>query len=307
MFNCISLNSRSFFPFVWDNLRMISTSTVGLCKQQQQQKYRPWLNIEQANKVKPSSSIEKNRQDREDLAAAYRGLAYYGLSEGVCNHLTSRTPAKNGEGEVMLIVKYGLHWTEVTASSLLGINIENGSVLEGDGEPETSAAEIHKALHSHILKTDPSIQSVFHTHPPHATSLACLEDPTLHMIHQNSTRFFEDVAYDCGYDGLATTGVEGPRIAQQLHGKSVMFMGNHGVLVLGKSTAEAFDKTYYLEKAAELQVLAMSTGKKMSKLPDNLAKFVNQQIKNDSRFLVAAHFESIKRILKHTYQGDFTS
>ncbi|XP_033124317.1 uncharacterized protein LOC117122729 [Anneissia japonica] len=127
------------------------------------------------------------------------------------------------------------------------------------------------------------------------------------MIHQNSARFFKDIAYDNGYDGLASADTEACRIAKQLGDKSVMMMGQHGVLVTGKSTAEAFDKTYYLERAAQLQVLGLSTGKKMVEMSDDLTNIVKQQIEDDAHFLIPAHFGAIKRIVAHTYPGDYTS
>ena len=111
-----------------------------------------------------------------------------------------------------------------------------------------------------------------HTHMRHATALACLQDFEFLMLDQNACRFYQRIAYDRGYAGMALEAAEGTRVAALLsHGKSVLFMGNHGVMVIGPSVAQAFDELYYLEKAAELQVLALSTGRPLNLIPDQVA------------------------------------
>ncbi|XP_033099396.1 alpha-adducin-like, partial [Anneissia japonica] len=80
--------------------------------------------------------IRQNQHQREELAAAYQVLQHFGLSEGIHNHLSTRAPARNGTGEVMLVFPFGLHWSEVTASSLVGVDLEDDSIVEGSGQPE---------------------------------------------------------------------------------------------------------------------------------------------------------------------------
>ncbi|XP_072013856.1 putative aldolase class 2 protein CC_1201 [Amphiura filiformis] len=217
------------------------------------------------------STAVSNYQARVDLAASYRGMHFYGMGEGVCNHLTLRAPAADGNGDVMLLVPHGTHWSEVTASCLLGICLDSGDVVEGDGIAEASATNIHMAIHNTMA---PKIQSVMHTHTPYATALACLEDSRVRMVHQNSMRFFGKIAYDSDYDGLPDVEDEGPRLARMLGDKEILMMGNHGVLAVGHSAAYAFDSLYYLEKACLFQVLAMSAGTKLHEKPDNIAKKV---------------------------------
>jgi ribulose-5-phosphate 4-epimerase/fuculose-1-phosphate aldolase len=121
---------------------------------------------------------------RVDLAAAYRLCDRLGLNEGICNHLTAMVP---GSADQFLVIPYGLGWAEVTPERLLRVS-SSGEILEGDGEVETTAFEIHKAIH---LSDPVGRAAVFHTHQPHATALCCTAtgfEGALRMCHQNSLR-----------------------------------------------------------------------------------------------------------------------
>lgn len=188
-----------------------------------------------------------------ELAAALRLAERYGLSEGISNHFSY---ALDDAGERFLLHPFGLHWSEVRASDILTVDGE-GRPLDGDGEVETSAFVIHSRVHL----ASPRARCVLHTHMPYATALTLLEDTRLEPVEQNALRFYGDVAYDGGYAGLALALDEGDRLARALGDKCVLFMANHGVLVVGETIAEAFDALYYLERACQFQVLALSTGR----------------------------------------------
>ncbi|XP_071958241.1 putative aldolase class 2 protein PA3430 [Antedon mediterranea] len=253
-----------------------------------------------------ASCVEMNKQQREELAAAYQALDSFGLSEGINNHLSTKAPARNGKGEVILLFPYGLHWNEVTASRLVGVDMASGTVVEGVGEPETTAVNIHCQVYQEALKSGSSINTVFHLHTPYCSALSCLQDPTLRMIHQNSARFFGDVAYDDGYEGLAMDTEEGCRLARIMSGKSVLIMGNHGILVTDKTVARAFNTTYYLERAAMVQILAMSSGAKLSELDDAGASLVRTQIMANYTKDSTLYFEAIKRLIRIKSPYDYT-
>ncbi|EIE24287.1 arad-like aldolase/epimerase, partial [Coccomyxa subellipsoidea C-169] len=189
---------------------------------------------------------------RVDLAAAYRLCHRYGFSEGINNHLTVEVP---GQKDRFLVFPFGMLWNEVTASSLLLVDTE-GNVIKGEGQPEVTAFWIHSRLH----QLRPNTGAVFHTHQPEITALSCLEDFELPMIHQNSLRFYNDIAYDT-YDGLVLTQAEGDRLAKALGNKRVLIHRNHGIMVCAETVHEAFDAMYYLEQAARVTVKAMSTGR----------------------------------------------
>ena len=160
------------------------------------------------------------RQARVDLAAAYRLANRFGLNEGIDNHFTLMLP---GSRDRFLLNAFGLHWSEVTASNLMVVDAE-GRVVEGEGEVETTAFCIHAPIH---LASERAA-CILHTHMPYATALSMLEDGRLEPASQNALRYWNDVAYDEDYNGLALATEEGKRLAALLADKRVLLMANHG-------------------------------------------------------------------------------
>jgi ribulose-5-phosphate 4-epimerase/fuculose-1-phosphate aldolase len=232
------------------------------------------------------SAVE--RAMRVDLAAAFRLAVRLDLHEGVCNHFSVMLP----DGKRFLLNRFGLHWSEVTASNLLTLDAE-GNVLEGEGEFEKTAFYIHSRIHL----ANPRAACVLHTHMPYATALTLLENGRLEMVEQNALRFHDDIAYDDTYNGLVVDNTEGDRLARVLGGKRVMFLANHGVIVVGPSVAEAFDLLYYLERACRLQVLARSTGQPFRKVRPEVVRETYRMILADTPKYAGEHFSALKRIL----------
>lgn len=228
------------------------------------------------------------KQARIDLAAALRAAEALGFHEGVCNHFSVKAP---GAADRFLVNPFGLHWREITASRLLLVDAE-GRVLEGEGRVEKTALCIHTVLH----RRNPRAACVLHTHMPYATALAMTEGGELLPAGQNALRFYGDIAYDDAYNGLALDESEGDRIAAALGDKRVLFLANHGVIVVGKSVAAAFDDLYYLERAAQAQVLAMSTGLPLRRVPDEIARRTFQEFTSTDSYAIL-HFEALKRLL----------
>jgi ribulose-5-phosphate 4-epimerase/fuculose-1-phosphate aldolase len=228
------------------------------------------------------------QQARIDLAAALRMAARHGLNEGICNHFSVMVQSDPAQ---FLINPYGPHWSQMRASDMLLVDAE-GAVLDGEGELETTAFCIHSRLHL----ASPRAACVLHTHMPYATALTTVHDARLETISQNSTRFYDDVAYDDSFNGLALDRAEGDRLGAALGDKRVLFMANHGVLVVGQTVAEAFDDLYYLERAAQLQVLAMSTGKPLRQIREEVARttFGNR---SDKLHYAHVHFTALKHLL----------
>ena len=233
-------------------------------------------------------------QLRIDLAAALRWAHRLGLSEGVDNHFSAAVPDEDGviRGKRFLINPYGWHWSEVTASSLVLCD-EDGNVLEGNNQVETSAFFIHSRVHVNV----PRAVVVLHNHMPYATSLTLLEDPELRMCEQNALMFDGRVAYDDEYDGLAHATEEGDRLARKLGNRSVMMMASHGVLVTGPDVASAFTDLYYLERAAMFQVLARSTGDELRTISESVREKAREQFAVDRPLLAERHFKALRRIL----------
>ena len=167
------------------------------------------------------------RAARIDLAAAFRLAVRLDLHEGVCNHFSVML----ADGRTFLLNRYGLHWSEVAASNLIALDAD-GNILAGDGEYEKTAFYIHSRIHL----GSPHAACVLHTHMPYATALTLLEGGRLEMVEQNALRFYDDIAYDDTYNGLVVDNAEGDRLARTLGNKRVMFLANHGVIVVGASS-----------------------------------------------------------------------
>jgi ribulose-5-phosphate 4-epimerase/fuculose-1-phosphate aldolase len=225
---------------------------------------------------------------RVDLAAAFRLAVRMDLHEGVCNHFSAMLP-----GGTFLLNRYGLHWSEVTASNLIALDAE-GRILAGEGEYEKTAFYIHSRIHL----ASPHAACVLHTHMPYATALTLLEGGRLEMVEQNALRFHGDIAYDEVYNGLVVDNAEGDRLARALGAKRVMFLANHGVIVVGSSVAEAFDSLYYLERACRLQVLARMMGGKLRAIRPEVVSNTFKLMREDAPKYAHAHFTALKRILE---------
>ena len=238
---------------------------------------------------------EAVRQTRIELAACFRMAARLGLHEGICNHFSALVP---GSTELFLVNPYGLAFEEVTASSLLICDFA-GNVVEGDGAPEATAFYIHARLHKRL----PRAVAAFHTHMPNATALSMTEGPPLVWAGQTALKFYGRTAVDEEYNGLALDESEGDRIAASMGDADIVFMKNHGVMVLGRSIAEAWDDLYYLERAAEVQLKAMSTGRAIKPVPAELAERTARQIRAGDAASAAAHLASVRRILSRSDPG----
>lgn len=205
---------------------------------------------------------------RRDLAVAFRWAARLEMHEATANHFSV---AVSKDSQNFLINPAGRHFSQVRASDLVlvDVNDSNSSV-----NVDPTAINLHGQIHRLL----PHAKCVLHTHMPYATALACLRDFEFLMLDQNACRFYNRIAYDCDYSGMALEANEGERVALVLgKSKSVLFLANHGVIVVGNSVAEAFDELYYLEKAAQLQVLALSCGRELALIDDETAALVCKQ------------------------------
>ena len=229
------------------------------------------------------------RQARIDLAACFRMAAKLGLHEGICNHLSFVVP---GRDDLFLVNPYGWGFAEITASRLLVCDF-HGNVVAGEGVPEATAFFIHARVHKNV----PRGKACFHTHMPNATALTMLEGPPLVWAGQTALKFYGRTVVDEEYGGLALDEAEGDRIAASIGEADIVFMRNHGVMVLGPSIAEAWDDLYYLERACEVQRLAMSTGRILKPVPAELAARTYAQMREGDRESARLHLESVKRIL----------
>lgn len=226
---------------------------------------------------------------RVDLAACFRACAMLGLHEGVCNHLSATIP---GRDDLFLVNPLGYGFEEITASRLLVCTLD-GAVVAGEGTPEATAFHIHARLHARL----PRARAAFHTHMPNATAMAMLDGPPLLYAGQTALKFWGRVAVDENYGGLALDAAEGDRIAAAMGDADVAFLKNHGVVVTGPTIAAAWDDLYYLERACEVQRLALSTGRPLKPVPAALAEHTARQMREGDPESARLHLDSIKRRL----------
>src|SRR5688572_32985991 len=201
------------------------------------------------------------RQARVHLAAAHRLAVLHELEKAIDNHFTVTVP---GHDDRYLILPFGLHWSEARASDMIVFD-ESGATLEGDGLVELSAQCIHAPIHRIT-----GARVVLHTHQTWAVALNMLKNNRLLPASQTACYFHGRIAYNDDYSGNADTLEEGERLARLIGDKRIMFMKNHGVLVVGETVAQAYKRLYFLERVCRAQVLAMSTGEALEVLPEEI-------------------------------------
>src|SRR6202007_1344882 len=154
-------------------------------------------------------------------------------------------------------------------------------------------AQNHKAL--------PQAKAVFHTHMPYASALTRLEDPRIKEIGQTEVGLSGEIAYDDVYTGPAIEPEEGARLAGVIGNKTILFMANHGISTVGATVADAYDRLYYVERVAQVQIYAMWTGQPLKKLPEPVVAKTKQEMRGNTYYLglspAQRHFAALKRIL----------
>ena len=238
-------------------------------------------------------------QERVDLAAAFRWTARLNLHEAVANHFSLSV---NEDGTQFLMNPDKKHFSRIKASDLLLIDANDPETLSGPNAPDETAWGLHGSIHRHCSHA----RCAMHVHSIFATVLASLEDSRLPPIDQNSCIFFNRYIIDENYGGLALEE-EGERCASLFSdpSKKVMIMGNHGVMIIGDTVAETFDRLYYFERAAETYIRALQTGMKLRVLSDEIAEKTAKELEEYTE-PGKAHLTEIKAIL--TEEGsDFAS
>jgi ribulose-5-phosphate 4-epimerase/fuculose-1-phosphate aldolase len=244
------------------------------------------------------------RQARVDLAAAHRLAVLHGFHEGIFNHFTLAVP---GKGDRYFQIPFGLHWSEVTASCLMEVSYATGEALSGEGLVERSAYCIHGPMHQALPER---AAAVFHTHMPFASALARLEDPRIQPIGQTELGLMRKTCYDFEYAGPAFVTDEGARLAGLMAEPEtgIMIMANHGALTIGANVAEAYDRLYYLERVAQVQLYAMWTGRPLKVLSEEQIELSYREFQKmpayGEKSAAQHHFDALKRTLDRS-QPDY--
>jgi len=231
-----------------------------------------------------------NWQDRVDLAASFRWAARLNLHEGVANHFSVSI---NDDGTRFLMNPNQMHFSRIKASDLIVVDANDPETLQGPDAPDPTAWGLHGGLHRHCAHA----RCAMHVHSPYATALAILADSTLPPVDQNAATFYDRVVVDENYGGLAFED-EGERCAQLFDDpkKKVMVMGNHGVMVIGDTIADTFNRLYYFERACMTYILALQTGKPLRLLSHDIAEKTARELEDYPEQDVR-HLEELKSIL----------
>jgi ribulose-5-phosphate 4-epimerase/fuculose-1-phosphate aldolase len=232
--------------------------------------------------------LDAETQLRLDLVVAHRWGARWGWHEGVVNHLTALLP---GVSDRFLAIPYGIHWSEVKPADFLTVDL-NGRILAGQGEIELTSLLIHGAMHRELCQA----RVILHTHQPNINWLTCLEDQTLEMCSQHALHFAGRIAYLNSF-GLATEASIGTLIHDALQDRDILLMANHGVTVCGPAVHEAFDDLYTLDRACQIQSMALASRRPLRTISPGDVAVMFPAARAKAKEEGEMHFRALRRIL----------
>jgi ribulose-5-phosphate 4-epimerase/fuculose-1-phosphate aldolase len=205
---------------------------------------------------------------RVDLACAYRIVAHYGWDDLIFTHLSARIP---GSEHHFLLNPYQLMFEEVTASSLVKVDVQGNPVEPTPFITNPAGFTIHSAIH--MARED--AQAVMHLHTPTGQAVSAHSEGLLPLT-QTAMLVRQDVAFH-DYEGVAVDLDERERLVANLGSKGAMILRNHGTLAVGKTVGECFVKLYFLERACQAQVMALSAGSDVSMPPQGAPEVTAEQ------------------------------
>jgi ribulose-5-phosphate 4-epimerase/fuculose-1-phosphate aldolase len=225
-------------------------------------------------------------QARVDLAAVYRLLAHYGWDDVIYNHSSMRVP---GEPRMFLMKRHELLYTEVTASNLVKVNMDQ------DLDEKSGVNRPGFTLHGGVLNARADVNCAVHVHTENGTALSGLKHG-LRMISQQALRFYKRVGYH-GYEGITEDFDERARINKDLGQNRALIMQHHGMLTVGKSAREAFVLMKYLLTAAEIQLKMEATGGELLEVPPEVCAKVAEQFEHHDAGRGSADWPAYLRVL----------
>lgn len=216
---------------------------------------------------------------RVDLAACYRAIAMYGWDDLVFTHISARVP---GPDEHFLINAYGLMFEEITASSLVKVDLNGEKVLDSPYPVNPAGFVIHSAVH----EARHDVACVIHTHTRAGVAVSTQRDGLL-PISQSSLFPYATLAYH-DYEGVALNDAEKPRLVEDLGERNAMILRNHGLLTAGATIADAFLLMYLLETSCQIQVMAQSCGGELIQVPPPIVQGIKAQAEQVTKGLGGA-------------------
>lgn len=209
---------------------------------------------------------QEQEQVRIDLAAMFRLTSHFGWDDTVWNHITARVP---GSDHHFYMHRFGLHYSEVSASNLIKVD-EEGQVIEGPSDVNTAGFIIHSAVHLN----HPDSKFVFHAHPPSAIAATAFKE--IPFLVQDSSMLYGKVGYH-DWEGLSVDPDERHRIAERLKGNSCLVMRNHGFLTVGATAGECFMNMYYLIRMCEVAIQVSASNLELVNKPHEMWALASKQ------------------------------
>jgi ribulose-5-phosphate 4-epimerase/fuculose-1-phosphate aldolase len=207
-------------------------------------------------------------QQRVDLAACYRLVARFGWDDLIFTHISARVP---GPEHHFLINPYGLMFDEITASSLVKVDLDGRKVLDSPYDVNPAGFTIHSAVHA--ARNDANC--VLHVHSVNGVAVSAQAEGVL-PLSQHSIFVLASLAYH-DYEGVALDADEKPRLVRDLGDKRFLMLRNHGLLTVGRSVAEAFVAMYFFETSCMIQVRALGGGTAVRRIGQNIVDGAEQQ------------------------------
>jgi ribulose-5-phosphate 4-epimerase/fuculose-1-phosphate aldolase len=204
---------------------------------------------------------------RVELAAFYRLIAMYGWDDIIFTHISARVP---GADHHFLINPYGLMFEEITASSLIKVDLDGNKIIDSEHPVNVAGFVIHSALH----RASEEAQCVVHLHTDDGVAVSAQEHGLLPLT-QHAMNIWWDVAYH-DYEGIAVDFDEQERLVRDLGSKHIMILRNHGTLAVGDCCASTFSRIYFLERASTMQVRALAG--RINQPPQGIPQKVAEQI-----------------------------
>jgi len=229
---------------------------------------------------------------RVELAACYRLMSHFRMTDWIYNHISARVP---GSEEHYLINPFGLMYDEVTASSLIKVDVA-GKLVEDDVELDVNPAAfiIHGAVH----RARPDVVCVIHTHTTAGIAVAAQEHGLL-PISQHASKFHGRIAYH-DFEGLVLRPAEQERLVANLADKPALILKNHGLLALGFSVPDAFKTIYFLERACQIQIAALAGGSRLVDIAADVAAATGDILAHDHDYLAGRDWQALIRMLNRS-------
>ncbi len=236
---------------------------------------------------------EAEWQARVDLAACYRLVAHYGWTDMILTHLSARVPdtVGAGDGECFLINPMGYLFQEITASSLVKVDLEGNILSETEDVINPAGFTIHGAVHA----ARPDAACVMHLHTDDGVAVSAQAHGLLPLT-QTAMTIHGGLAYH-DYEGIALDHDERERLVANLGDSNIMILRNHGTLTCGPSVASAFYSMYTLERACTMQLRALAGGTKLNMPSKNAIETVKKQVSGSNLPLAAMAWPALLRML----------